>query len=492
MNEELGPSESYLWIPLSYTLCSAVSFTLCGRLSDIFGRRWFFIGGNMLGLVGGIVAATAQSIGALIASNVLLGLGGPIQLSYAITLPELVPFKYRGLTNAYVLSFTIPGAAFGPVIAKSFIANTSSGWRWSYYLNIITTVIALGFTVAFYHPPSFSMLHMGKTRWEKVKALDFGGIVLFTAGLAIFLLGINWGGGLYSWQSTHVVSCIVVGAMTLAALVFYEAYVPSDPLIPVSLLKNLQFMLYVAVACVGGMIYYSLGVMWPLIVSDLFTTDLVYQGWLSMSTAGGNTLGNVCCGLAFVYIGRIKYQLIIAATIMTALVGSLSSTTQHTQTQSVIISVIGTFFAGFVEGIPNIAAPYTTKPEDIGLAIGVLSAIRNSFGGVAVAIYTAILSSKSASLSAKYIPKAVLDAGLPASSLTALFEAIAAGTSTALSSVPGMSIEVESALTSAQKDAFSGATKIVFLVTISFGSLGVVATLFTNNIEHLMTDEVVR
>ena len=40
-----------------------------GRLSDIFNRRWFFIGPSILAIVGNIIGASAQSINMLIVSN---------------------------------------------------------------------------------------------------------------------------------------------------------------------------------------------------------------------------------------------------------------------------------------------------------------------------------------------------------------------------------------------------------------------------------------
>ncbi|KAH0829685.1 hypothetical protein AYO21_11700 [Fonsecaea monophora] len=492
INEELGPSDSYLWISLSYTLTAAVACLLFGRLSDIFGRRWFTIGGNIVALVGGIVAATAQSIGAMIVSNVLLGFSQPVQLSYATVLPELVPFKYRGLTNAYALAVTIPGAAFGPVIAKALISHTHATWRWSYYIHIIVTSVGLLLIVAFYFPPKFSMLQGNRKRWNVVKTLDVGGMLLFIGGMVVFLIGLSWGGGTYPWRSAHVIATIVCGFLTLVALVVYEAYVPKHPLIPLSLLRNRQFLLFLVAGCSGGMIYYSMGIMWPLIVSELFTTDLVRQGWLAMSSTGGNTLGNVLCGLFYVMFRRIKWQLLIATIGMTAFIGAMASTTQYSQTKSIVISIIGTIFAGFVEGIPTISVPYTTNAEDIGLAVGVFQSIRVCAGSIAIDVYTSILSSRTASLEAKNIPKAALGAGLPASSLQSLLQALAAGSPAALATVPGMNPAIEAAVAAAQKSSFSGAVKIVFLVTIAFGSLGILATLFLQEIDHLFTDQVAR
>lgn len=75
--------------------------------------------------------------------------------------------------------------------------------------------------VIFYHPPQFEKLHRNRTRWQEVREMDYGGIVLFSGGLILFLLGLSWGGNLYPWGSAHVIAALVVGIVTLIAFVFY-------------------------------------------------------------------------------------------------------------------------------------------------------------------------------------------------------------------------------------------------------------------------------
>jgi MFS family permease len=56
------PSPAITWLALVYTMGLAVGLLLVGRLSDIFGRRWFFISGTVLGAIGAAVAGTAKTI----------------------------------------------------------------------------------------------------------------------------------------------------------------------------------------------------------------------------------------------------------------------------------------------------------------------------------------------------------------------------------------------------------------------------------------------
>ena len=56
---------------------------------------------------------------------------------------------------------------------------------------------------------------------QELRQLDYGGIVLFSGGLILFLLGVSWGGTLYPWGSAHVVATLVIGIVTLVGFVFY-------------------------------------------------------------------------------------------------------------------------------------------------------------------------------------------------------------------------------------------------------------------------------
>jgi MFS family permease len=72
INADIGPDANLAWVSLVYNLTLAIGLLLVGRLSDLFGRRWFFIGGTILSLIGNIISATAQSIPALSNLYILL------------------------------------------------------------------------------------------------------------------------------------------------------------------------------------------------------------------------------------------------------------------------------------------------------------------------------------------------------------------------------------------------------------------------------------
>lgn len=125
----------------------------------------------------------------------------------------------------------------------------------------------------------------------------------------------------------------------------------------------------------------------------------------------------------------------------------------------------------------------------MGLVTGVMGAIRTGLSAIATSMYSSILSTESA----KYIPQkvtpAALAAGLPSSSLPALFTGITAGSYT---SVPGISPEIIAATSSAVKEAYAESFRTVYLCTIPFGVLLIIAALLSPNVEKYLTDEVAR
>lgn len=57
--------------------------------------------------------------------------------------------------------------------------------------------------LAFYHPPA-PPRHAGKSAWTLFLQLDFVGILLFSGGLGVFLMGVIWAGGEFSeWQDVR-------------------------------------------------------------------------------------------------------------------------------------------------------------------------------------------------------------------------------------------------------------------------------------------------
>ena len=98
---------------------------VCGANSDLFGRRYFILFGNILVFVGCVVGATSHNIKQSIAAHVLIGFGaGNCQLA-AFALPELLPNKWRHFAVVIADGLIYLDVIVGPVASRVAWANGS-------------------------------------------------------------------------------------------------------------------------------------------------------------------------------------------------------------------------------------------------------------------------------------------------------------------------------------------------------------------------------
>jgi hypothetical protein len=277
------------------------------------------------------VCATAQDINSLIGGTAIIGISAATQLSYYYVMGELVPMKYRLAGNAFCYLFTIPGSGIAPAVAHAFILyHPDVSWRGCYYILIAVNSLALLCWVLFYHPPTFRMKHGDDEMITYVKKFDYVGTVFYTGGLVrshadcyvfylqstdetklILLMGLNWGGSVWPWASAHVIATIVVGFVALCLFVLWESYAKlTEPLVPMHLFKNGPWNAATLVSGLGASIYYAFAIVWPQMVTVLYSDDgsPMDGPWLSSIVGMCIIVGEIVGGFSAKSIGHIKYQ----------------------------------------------------------------------------------------------------------------------------------------------------------------------------------------
>lgn len=115
------------------------------------------------------------------------------------------------------------------------------GWRGAYWVMTGWHGFGLLCLFFFYHPPKFSTKHGEDhiSKWTLLAELDYVGLLFFTAGTTLFLVGLNFGGRQYEWASAAVIAPIVIGFLCLVALFAWIFMVPMKyPLLPPKLFRQ--------------------------------------------------------------------------------------------------------------------------------------------------------------------------------------------------------------------------------------------------------------
>ena len=102
-------------------------------------------------------------------------------------------------------------------------------------------------------------------------------------------------------------------------------------------------------------------------------------------------------------------------------------------------------------------------------------------------IYVAILTNR-LTTNLGEVPEIAISAGLPASSVATLMEDIAG--SLPISTVPGMTDQISAIVVNAVKTAYSQSFQTVFLASITFGGMAVVAAFFTVPVDDELNNTV--
>lgn len=284
-----------------------------------------------------------------------------------------------------------------------------------------------------------------------------------------------------------MISTIIIGFCLLICFGLWESYADLKyPVMPMAYFLNRGFISLVAMATIASMFYYSAIIMWPAQVTAMFTTNVTYGGWLSCTVSAGTTLGQGTGGVIVRYGGNSRYLMIFAAVSMVAFVVSLASLTPDTKSAGIALTILGPFWVGFIELSSMALAPLFCKPEDIGLASGMLASIRAAGGSIAVAVYETILTNRLSTTLPAVVGAAAVAAGYPESDVATLAAAIKSGTWTTL---PGLSDPIKAAITSAIPTAYGQAFKTVYLASLGFGGIAIIGAICTKDATKLLTDK---
>ena len=73
---------------------------------------------------------------------------------------------------------------------------------------------------------------------EKLKRIDYIGIIVFVASATSFLFGLTAGGVLFPWKSASVIVPVVLGIFGLVGFWIIEDYLVKEPMMPMRVFKE--------------------------------------------------------------------------------------------------------------------------------------------------------------------------------------------------------------------------------------------------------------
>ena len=230
IREDLGFSAANLqWVVNAYTLTFAGFLLLGGRAADLLGRRSVFIAGLLLfagaSLVGGL--STSQEM--LIGARALQGLGGAVVAPATLSILTTT-FSEGAERNKALAWWGAMGAAGGAAGALlGGILTDLLGWQWILFVNV---PIGVGAAIA-----AQRLVDEGRVDTQGRRYFDVAGAITVTLGLVLLCYGIVRT-DVKGWGSAEVLVPMLAGLALLGVFVAIEGRLSKRPLMPLNVFRS--------------------------------------------------------------------------------------------------------------------------------------------------------------------------------------------------------------------------------------------------------------
>ncbi|MGW4293203.1 MFS transporter [Micromonospora chersina] len=223
---DLGFSpENLSWVFNAYVVAFGGLLLLGGRLSDLLGARRVFAAGWSVLLIGSAAAGLADSVAVELAARAVQGAGAALIAPSALTLlMMLFGGEPRQLTRALALYGAAAPAGGTAGVFLGGVLTEYVSWPWVFYVNIPIAVLALLATPA--------LMPAGGTRRG---SLDAVGALTVTVGLGAAVYGVVRAPEV-GWASGQTWLVLAGAVVALAAFVAIQAS-RREPLMRLSIFR---------------------------------------------------------------------------------------------------------------------------------------------------------------------------------------------------------------------------------------------------------------
>lgn len=245
---DLGGFAHFSWVFSSYLLMQVIMIPIFGSLSDIYGRKLVFTIGIGIFLLGSFLCGLSTSMGMLIVSRFIQGIGaGAVQPIAMTIVGDMYTKEERANIQGYLSSIWGIAAIVGPLLGAFFVEYTE--WKWVFWMNLPFGILAI-VIISFYLferverkeqsvdivGATYLFFCIGTVMYMLVQ-FDRATFFFLFLGACLFFLLFLWHERKTShpiltfslWKRTHIryanVASFTAGAMLLSVSTFLPTYV---------------------------------------------------------------------------------------------------------------------------------------------------------------------------------------------------------------------------------------------------------------------------
>ncbi|WP_458401836.1 MFS transporter [Candidatus Avelusimicrobium sp.] len=364
-----------------YLLVLTCLLPVFGKLSDIYSRKWMYLGGFITFGVGALCGAVAWSLPSMLFARAIQGVGSSAMMATSQALiAQVFHGKSRGQAFGAIGAVVACGGLAGPAIGGVLIQ--AWGWQSIFWLSI--PVCILGVWRGIYLIPRFHPL--------KHMKLDIFGAGLYVLMSFSFLYALNTGVSL-GWTSYKILTAFALSLLFFIFFIRREKNAAS-PFMGLGIFRIKAISYGCAVAVLGYTSLFTNSVLLPFYLTDIMQMDPVKIGLLMLPfpitlAITSPLAGSLCAKWPARIITTAGFVLLIVSTLMFAFIGKEPSVYYIVLAQLIMGAGSGTF------QVPNNNTVVSAAPKGkLGVVASVNALSRNvgMISGIAlsVAIFTAV------------------------------------------------------------------------------------------------------
>ncbi|OSS51522.1 hypothetical protein B5807_03768 [Epicoccum nigrum] len=380
-----GPATS--WIGTSFLIASTAFQLINGRLSDIFGRKGLLLLCLAILALGDLGCGFAQTAEQLFVLRAIAGIGGGgINSLVMIIVSDITTLENRGKYQGWLGAVIALGNGVGPFLGGAVVEGSS--WRWVFWMVPLLTTIPI-LVLIFFLP----LKHTSTGTLEKVKKIDFGGILLNIASTLLLLIPLSGGGVTYAWSSAFFIGVTLTGVVLTILFVLYEWKLAFLPIMPLRLYRASHCWALYLQSFLTGLAYFGNFFYLPIYFQSILRFSPLVSGALILPVVITTSIASIASGQYMTRIGSYMHC-ILAGFLLWTMGNGLTLLFNRSTNLGVLIVALVIEGAGIGLTLqPTLVGMYAnSRTDDRAVLTGLRNFIRTIGGAFGLVVSGVILS----------------------------------------------------------------------------------------------------
>lgn len=367
------------WILNAYALSLSMCLVAGGRLGDLFGHRRYVIWGLGIFFLASLGCIFAPNVTALVVARAFQGIGSALVWPCILALAATsVPEDERGAAMGILLGSVAAGNVISPFIAGTLAEF--GDWRGFFVFNALFALLSAVLILRFIDR---------EKEHQTNERLDILGMLVLGAAVFSLLFGLDVGAD-FGWTGTITLS-LFAGAIALFAAFPFVEKVVRDPMIPLPLLRNHQFIRTLALNGFPAVVLFIFLLYLPQYMQKVFGWSIFWASLGMLPLAVPLAVLNLKVGDYYNTIGPRKLLAVGHAALMMGCVLMTFVETSWGYAALIPPMVLVAIGGGLSFGPAGTAAVNAVGASRAGLAGGLSFMFHLGLGAIGIACATAVL-----------------------------------------------------------------------------------------------------